>query len=989
MKLLFKILAYTFFILLGLVLALFLIAELAENKVTSIALDQINDGVEANITVHDVDFSLLKDFPYATVELQDVVISTPHDTLAHVNHIFVAVETMPLLDSQFKIKEVTVEGGHANYHINKDGSTNFDVFLAVPEEQESDTTSQSLYLLLEKLRLNQLFCSYKDQSNDIQACLYVDEADANVQINDLNKIAAFNGTIRANSCHYPSSNLMLMEETKINMDVAYNNDSIALHSVDIETDGAKIKASGYVKQGASIETDIHISSSQFDFKVLKKYIPDSLLQAYDIKQIAGIANAQVHINGLYNDSTMPLIDATFQLHDGHIEMANYPVVKHIQLSAKYNNGHLHNNETTTLDVDTFKFTSRLSNGFIAASIANLDNIKYAINSKLNLNLQELMDHMPDSTIEDMNGELALQFSTHGQLPEKFDDAFINYLLAKSTLKAELKNINAKVDTSLSLQNWNGRFDYKNKQFSISNLGVKLPNYPLTLQNTSLSGNFNGSIFDLKKLSIQLSAFDISTASSQLSGTAHIRNLEYPSYAIQANSRINLAEFKPFTPTSLVKDMSGTIKTALHSEGTLNLDSIADQAMDILFNATGINTRFEKVNIKLKDPSINILDLGGQLTLNADSLRMNNINGSFNKMTFATDSVQISNIYKAYWLNQADTIKVDGNLHFGDIDFTMFAPFMAEETSSETEETEPTEPSKYRLEAKGKVTAKSFNYENALLKNISTLYNITDSLYIIDQFKFDGFKGSMNSSLRYEVLPKMAVLKFRNKTNKLDINQLLYDFDDFIAYTEETYISHNQLKGLLSADMDLSLNFIEDTLDLNSLMMKGDLLLEEGRLSDYDIAVEMGNEYNIEELADLKFKTIETKMFIYQGSAYVPQTNIKSNAFDITIFGMQEFNMDCEYYLRLYFKELIRKGKTKTITKKQSKEKKVKNDGGTKGMISIYPFYEIKNGIDNMGTRGNNNSERKSMKMKILLQQTGLPVSFNPTDFNYETGVKDD
>ena len=992
MKLLKKIIAFLCISIFTLALSLLLIAELAENTVTRLALNKLNDGVDAKISVQDVDFSLIKNFPSSMVELQNVTISTADDTLAHVNRIYISIETRPLLKSQFNIKEITVEGGLTNYRIYKNGSTNFDVFLAVPEEQENDTTSESIYLLLEELKLNNLFCSFKDEANDIEACLYIDEANANVQINDLNKIAGFNGTLRANNCHYPDSKLKLMEETKLSLDINYKNDQIDIKNILIETDGAMLQANGSIKQGHSIETNLHISSSLFDFNILKKYIPDSLLTAYDINHIAGLASIRADIEGLYNDSTMPLISATIKVQKGNIAMADYPALNNLQLNVNYTNGELRNNQTTQITIDTLLFTSGQSRGLLSCSVANLDAIKYSINSDLSLNLKELLQHMPDSIIEDLNGRLNLQFSTRGELPNNLDEKFADYLLAKSKASIELNNVDAKLDSTLNLVNFNGLLSYQNKSFTIEELNGQLPTYPLNIIDGSLSGQYKGSIVDLNTLELQLSEFDISTDDSRIYGTTNISNIEHPTYSIDANADVNLAEFKPFAPDSLVKDMSGTIKAYVSSKGTINLDSIVDQSMAILFNQSIINTSFEDVQIAMQDSLLHVNKLNGELALKSDSLSIKKLSGEFSNIAFGTDSASIINIYNAYWLNQTDTIKVDGNFNLGDIDYTLVEAFMAEDstqTQPATDNTIIAEPSRYSYQAKGKITAKSFKYNKALFENLSALYNVSDTLYLVDQFKFDAFKGSINSSIRYQAYREDEQrLFFKNKTDKIDINQLLSDFDDFKEYDNE-YISREQLTGLLSTDL-LGEVVIRDSVITEEIRMQGGFLLEDGRLQNYDIAVEMGKDYDIPGMEDIIFKTIDTKLFVFDNSIYAPQTDIKTNKFNVTLFGMQNFNLDCQYHLRFYLKEILRKGQTDRLEKRQSNEKKVKDDGGTKGLMSLFAIYKVKDGKTvKSDIEGEKSDERGDMKRKLRVKKKQIELIFDPDLVKYNTGIDEE
>jgi hypothetical protein len=983
------ILAYSSLVFFALLLILILIAELAEDRVTKIALKQINAQIDAEISVGEIDFSLIKGFPDAMVELKDVSIATVADTMAHIDRVYISVEMRPLINSEFNITEIAVEGGMAYYKVDSLGHTNFDVFLVAPDTvPEADTTASQLLLSLEHLELSNLFCSYSDAQSQISACLYIDNGLASVYIDETTTKASFNGKLRANNSYYPQTKVHLMDETIVNIDVDYHNDVVNLRTLDIATDGANVQASGEIKQGASLYANVKLAASQVDVGELKKYIPDSLLIAYDVKQLSGIADFQATIKGEMNDSVMPQIRARWQLHQGRAEVAGYPELRSIHFSGMYSNGDKMNNATTSIGIDTLFFASGNSWVNINARLANLDQISYQFNIATQVNLGELAAFVPDSLVSQLNGTVNMQLATHGTLPQQYDMNFADYMLERTQGNILLSDVLVQMDSVAHLQNLNGHFEFKPNQIMMKHFEVGLPDYGLNVMDGKVEASYRGKLAKLTSVSVDVKEFDLSTAGSKVSGQASFKNPDKPVYQIDAKAKVNLAEMKVFAPDSLVKDMSGVVTANLRSAGSVRLDSLVDDLMVQLFTTSKLEVGFVNASVEMSDQLMQVKQLNGHVALAKDSIRIEKVSGELAGITFDADSTLIRNFYKAFWLNQPDTVKVDGYLNLGDIDFITLAPLMAVETENQqADESKPVEPVNYRFEAKGKVTAKSFWYENALFENISAFYNVSDSTYIVDQLKIDAFKGTTNSSLVYEINPDKTTVKFHNSVKGVDINALLDDFDDFMQYTEDVYISHNQLSGLFSGEFDGSFRFVNDSLDMNSIMMRGDFKLEAGRLIDYDIAVEMGEEYNIEELADLKFETIETKMFIYKNAAYVPLTNVKTNAFDITIFGMQEFDMDCEYYLRLYFKEILRKGKTDRIVKKQSDEKKVKDDGGTKGMLSIYPFYEIKNGKDNMGTRGNNHPDRRTMNMKIMMQEKGLKISFNPNDFNYNTGVK--
>ncbi|WP_439184953.1 AsmA family protein [Carboxylicivirga taeanensis] len=987
-------LAYFFLVFFALLLTLILIAELAENRIAKIALKQINSSIDASISVNDIDFSLVKAFPDAMVELREVNVSSQADTMAQVERVFVSVEMWPLLDGEFNITEIAVEGGNAFYKVDSSGKTNFDVFLSGPEvpEAANDSSNAPLFLSIEHLELSELFCTYTDDKNKISACLYIDEGLSSIHMDDQNTKAAFKGTLRANNCRYPGTNLHLMDETEVDIDVVYFNDLVSLHSLNIVSDGLQLAARGEVKNQQSIFTDLTISSQELNISELKKYLPDSLLTAYQINRLGGLASFNATLKGEVNDSTLPKIDAQLRLKAGQVGLERFPAIESIFFSGTYTNGELMNNASTSITVDTFSFVSGGSKASLHAQVTNLDKMSYRLKSNVELKLDDIGMFIPDSLVSYLGGRVNLKMATSGVLPDSIDLQYADYLLAHTKGSIGLQEVAVQMNSGIAVEGLSGQIAYQKHSLKADSLRVRLPDYQFNLTDAHFLASYTGQLSHIKTLGFTCKELDVKTVNSRLSGQLQFNNPNSPYYSIDANAALDLAEFAPFVPDSLVNKMSGKVSAQLRSAGSLQLDSLVEHLMQHLFTKGELLLGFDDATVEMNAPLMQVNKLTGHVRLAQDTIRLEDCSGALAGVEFDADSTCISNFYHAFWLNQPDTVKVDAYLNLGDIDFVAFAPLMDNEGATEQAESDVSaEPANYRFQAKGKVTAKSFWYENALFENISALYNMSDSLYIIDQLKIDAFKGTTNSSVKAQRLPGDEMkINFKNTTKGLDINQLLYDFDDFMDYTEEVYISHEQLSGFLSADsLAGQIVFIDDSIVMDKIKLKANLLLEEGRLKDYPITAEMGRDYNIDGLDDLQFKTVDTKMFMTGGAVYAPLTNIRTNTFDISLFGMQEFNLDCQYHLRFYLKEILRKGKTDRIEKKQAKADKQTTDGGTKGLTSLYAVYKIKNGETVKSTlEGKDSQMRNKMKSLIYVKEAFAQLEFHPLIVQYETGVND-
>ena len=89
-----KVILYIFSTFLLLIIILIVIAALAENKIAKIAIDQVSKTTKIPVQVDDIDFSLIHNFPRATIQCKNIQVNSPvddgngkSDTLAHIGQI--------------------------------------------------------------------------------------------------------------------------------------------------------------------------------------------------------------------------------------------------------------------------------------------------------------------------------------------------------------------------------------------------------------------------------------------------------------------------------------------------------------------------------------------------------------------------------------------------------------------------------------------------------------------------------------------------------------------------------------------------------------------------------------------------------------------------------------------------------------------------------------------------------------------------------------
>jgi hypothetical protein len=737
--------------------------------------------------------------------------------------------------------------------------------------------------------------------------------------------------------------------------------------------------------GDEVFADVNIRSDNVNFAELKKYIPEDTLRHYGIKDIKGKMLFNAKVRGVVTDTTqMPNVDADLWLENGSISLDSLPDLKNVSFDLAFTNGEAQEPRTASINVKDFRFETGNSSGSMKFTLSNFDKPKYKIKADLNADLSDFAGLISDTLLTDLNGKVKVRLSTSGVMPDSVTDAFLNDALANSFADVTLTGVNAFSDSLPDIRSLSGRIVYKPGSVNITELNVSVPDFNANVRNSSVAALLSGVLTDPEQTIVDLQSFNIRTDSCRFSGTAVVNNLISPEFRINADISLGLGEIMKMMPDdSLVADMSGRIDASIVSEGHLDPDSIADKIMEIVFKNTALHGKAEDVTVSMADTLPGITGLTGSFTLVTDTFTCKDVSGAYKSMTFNVPTLEVFNMYNTVLKNKNERITIFGDVRLGDVDYAVFAPFVDDTTAvSDPEETDK-EPANYSFFVKGRFAANSFKYGKAEFRNISALYNLTDSLYIVDKFRFDAFGGSASNSVRYRVKPDgKKVVNIKHLVDKVDVHQMLVDFDNFKEYGNSEIAAEN-LSGLLSSELHAKLVLEGDSVLENETRVKGEFRIEKGGIYNYKPAMDMAEFTKLKELDSIRFKTFDSKLFMFKNKLYVPKTFIVSSALDIGFFGMQSMDEDYEYHIQLHLGDVMR-GKSQKLLKQQAESGKEVSDKdldrSTVKLIYAYIDGKSKVGFDRK-------KAQRMMEVKIKTQEKMLDLIFFPKLVSFDTGVE--
>jgi hypothetical protein len=184
------------------------------------------------------------------------------------------------------------------------------------------------------------------------------------------------------------------------------------------------------------------------------------------------------------------------------------------------------------------------------------------------------------------------------------------------------------------------------------------------------------------------------------------------------------------------------------------------------------------------------------------------------------------------------------------------------------------------------------------------------------------KVSGNGAL-FEDKPGFMLFHTSAELNKIDIHKLFYTFNNF----GQDFIVDGNLRGVVSGSLVLSSQISSDfELLTKNLTAESDFIIENGELIGFEPVTELSSFVELSELQHIRFSTLKNSILIKDEKVYIPQMDINSSAFNISISGTHGFDNYFKYKLRLNLNELLA-GKVKRA-KKENEEFGIVEDDET-------------------------------------------------------------
>ncbi|MFH1320955.1 MAG: AsmA-like C-terminal region-containing protein [Bacteroidota bacterium] len=622
----------------------FFIAYFYEDEVKNFVVKEINKQLVAEVKVGDIEFSVLRKFPFASLIFSDVSCPSAYkdlpagllpsggksDTLYTAKKIFLQFNIIDVFHKNYTIKKIQVNDASLNIRIDKDRNDNFHFWKSPTTDHPEEDRDPGFSFEINELLFVNTHVSYIDQTSDQDISFTSDKALIIGEFSDENYSLYTNCNILIH--HIEVDNIYYLKEQPFiaELDLHVNNTDKSKSSYNIEDGtfeiaGLNFNISGDViyltpvssnkekgKGGEnSYDLDLIINAKYLDIQTIISVLPGKYKDNFSGYNSTGQINIESFIKGEYSDKKSPSTETHFAVKNGEvIHDSTGFTLYNIDLKGFYED-RFTKSQRFSKSIEIQEFSAQLEDGNIAGKITIHDFENPIINLSLNSQFQlaGLYSLFNTDTIQSMDGDITIDASFKGKIkntgnytPEDLKEIQVSGIMDISDLFVHLKN------NPLEFNDINGSLVFNDNDIFIKDMTGSLSNSDLQLEGyfknilpyLLLPGKKLFVDADLNSKNIDLNELLLSYTSSETDTAYALKFSDNIDFNLNLN--INNLIFRRFG----AKDIKGTLKL---KNKKLIANALSFSSMDGQVLANGIidGTHPGKLLITC-DATINKIDI---------------------------------------------------------------------------------------------------------------------------------------------------------------------------------------------------------------------------------------------------------------------------------------------------------------------------------------------------------------------------------------------
>lgn len=476
------LLGLSFFLLIG--IGVWILTTFYADEIKKQIAKQVNQYLAVPVDVKEIDFTVWKTFPLASVNFKDVkiydaLINDKKHYFLQAQDLYFSFNVLDIINKKYKVRSFSMENGEIYLRFNENGDGNYKFW----KEITSSPNSEPLNVNLKKISGQNIKFNFEHKKYNQSYKINVKEIDFSGQFSQSKYALTTNLVSYVTRLNIGGINYISNKNVALNLDLNVDNNKYEINTGDLVVSQVPFKLKGLIESKEN-ETylDLNISENKTTIEDLLSVLPERYSARIDKYKGDGDINFKTKIKGIVSENSNPDIRADFTISNGNLSFNNVDL-NSFKLKGYYTNGAKHNNKTSVLKLNSF--SGKLQNQQIKGdlTISNFDLPTAVGNVEGKLNLADLGKFINVDTLSNLKGQLDLNLDfswpLHGAqnkeriLSEYKTTGYLNFTNVSFGVKqrlADFENLNADLvfnNEDIKINEFNGQInksDFKLKGY---------------------------------------------------------------------------------------------------------------------------------------------------------------------------------------------------------------------------------------------------------------------------------------------------------------------------------------------------------------------------------------------------------------------------------------------------------------------------------------------------------------------------------------------
>lgn len=550
-----------------------------KDALTKKAIDQYSSTIEGKIEVGTTKISPFENFPYISIDLQNVKIyenKKIDEAFIHIQDVYVGFDFWKIVKGEYDIKAITLKDG--TIEIIQNLEDNYNIVNAFESPVDADEVSAGVDYHINKVNLKNIYLSKLSLQDSLQISAQIEVAEAKVKSfeNDLDVSITAESVmqvVQGEKVYYFKD-----KYTELNTHFTYDlkHPKMIFEESEIVVENGVFKMNGAIDIEDNANLNLEFKGLKQNFDLFIALTPPEVEEALKLYENQGDVFFEASIQGKSINGFSPLVEARFGCKNGFFDNTQEnKKLSDLSFLGTFTNGENRNTETSEVIIQNFSASPEAGNFKGNLRISNFvsPEIDLELDSDFDLNFLTGFFNLND--LRNLTGQVKLKM--------KFND-----IIDLENPEKALEEFNQAYFAALDIKNLNFTTD----------------SYHLPIKNLNIKAKMDGNLTHIDFFKFELGKSDIAINGSltRLPDIIHKTNKEVEA-KLQFASR--LIDFTEITTTSkedenVFDEKIYDFNTKFKFIGKANTFQVAESLPIGTFYMEALNGKFQNYPHRLHD-----------------------------------------------------------------------------------------------------------------------------------------------------------------------------------------------------------------------------------------------------------------------------------------------------------------------------------------------------------------------------------------------------